>query len=317
MASQERWVFFFFGIFTYSECVKVTCDVREVVLHQKNRAGRFWLEQKVLSLRHVWNEAPRLKPNRDTGFASALKIRMKTSGRSGSTKSGVTPFVASAPRTRVLVTPLSAHVGRGYVLHPGIDINCHLKAEMIPARPAVGQIYTDARITGKALAACRRVKVGETRIRKDISGGGGVRGRVTIFLHSRTSLLLIFLMVLSYWSDPPAQIMFNTNGRTFYPLVHKELRIMSFRLGSTFIWQSVVVLLLLCEIVLFLIFVHVDTLPPWTLRVNTWEITRASWLLQPTGLSKPQEKNTEFADCWCFFRRLPTLKTFSNLNSSH
>lgn len=84
---------------------------------------------------------------------------MKTSGRGGSTKSGVTPFVATTLRTRVFLTPLSVHVGRGYVLRLRIDTNCHLKAEMIPARPAVGQIYTDARITGKVLAACRRVKL--------------------------------------------------------------------------------------------------------------------------------------------------------------
>lgn len=108
------------------------------------------LEQKVLNLRHV------LTPNWDVGFAPSLKICMKTSG---STKSGVTPFVASALRTRVFLTPLPPHVGRVYVLRPRIDMNCRLRAEMIPARPAVGQIYTDAHITGKALAACQWVKL--------------------------------------------------------------------------------------------------------------------------------------------------------------
>ena len=64
-------------------------------------------------------------------FCSLTEIHMKTRRGIVSTKSAVTslviPTLHTHTHTHITLTVLSGHVGRGYVLHPRIDMNCHPK----------------------------------------------------------------------------------------------------------------------------------------------------------------------------------------------
>lgn len=112
--------------------------------------------KKLLSFHHVQSRSPQLTQNWDvncylTEKLYKIKERKKAhkTNRNLSIKPGVTPLLRRNC-TCVFLTSLSVHAGRGYVLHPKIDMKCHPKTKnMIQERPAVGlqSVYLANRYT--------------------------------------------------------------------------------------------------------------------------------------------------------------------------